>query len=45
MVLGLYIYAELASSSRNSKEKGREIRRQKIDARGSRIVYFVMSHM
>ena len=29
MMLGLYIRAELASSRRNSKEKGREIRKQK----------------
>ena len=44
-MLGLYICAELTSSSRDSKEKGREIRRKKINAHRSHIVYFAMSHM
>ena len=45
MMLGLYIRAKLASPCRDSKGKGREIRRQKFDVRGSLIVYFAMSHM
>ena len=41
----LHIRAELASLRRDLMEKGREIRKQKIDTRGSHIVYFAMSHM
>ena len=38
-MLGLYLHAVLASSRHNPKKKGRLIRKQKIDGRGSHIVY------
>ena len=38
-MLGLYFCAELASSTRDLKEKGGEIRRQKIKGGRSHIVY------